>query len=232
VPLADLAPMLPRTLEAAWAVAWRREILTPSAIGTVASFLVYRWIGTDAGVSALSVPALWALGLAVSARFWLSLSVSMTAVDILRADRQWLPLYVVSPALTLQAAVVSLVLALPVLAGTVLLIIPGVFLALRWSQTLLLIADGRARWLGAAEASVDLVHGQKLDILALWLIVGCALGLATWFDAVVASMVSATGVPAVVSSALSLSLRVCADAFSLALVGATYYQLDSMTSPK
>ena len=79
------------------------------------------------------------------------------------------------------------------------------------------------------EASVDLVHGQKLDILAIWLIVGCALALATWFDAVVASMVSATGAPLVVSVALSLVLRVGADAFSLALVGATYYELDQMT---
>lgn len=221
--------MVSRTLEAAWAVAWRREILAPSAVGTAASFFIFRWIGTDAGIAALPVPALWALGLAVCARFWLGLSVSMTAVDILRADRRWLPFYAVSPARALQAAVISCTLALPVLAGAVFFLIPGVFLALRWSQTLMLIADARASWFDAAEASVDLVHGQKLDILAIWLIVGCALALATWFDAVVASMVSATGAPLVVSVALSLVLRVGADAFSLALVGATYYELDQMT---
>ena len=224
--------MVPRTLEAAWAVAWRREILAPSAVGTAASFFVFRWIGTDAGIATLPASALWALGFAVSARFWLGLSVSMTAVDILRADRRWLPFYVVSPARALQAAVISLTLALPVLAGALFLLIPGVFLALRWSQTLMLVADARATWFGAAEASADLVHGQKLDILAIWLIVGCALGLAMWFDGVVASMVSATGAPLVVSTALSLGLRIGADAFSLALVGATYYQLDSMTEAR
>ncbi|MCC7043531.1 MAG: hypothetical protein IT183_06700 [Acidobacteria bacterium] len=229
MPLSDLAPMVPRTLETAWAVAWRREILAPSAVGTIVSFFIYRWVGTDAGVATLPVPALWGLSLAVGARFWLGLSISMTAVDILRSDRQWLPFYAVSPALAAQAAVVTLCLALPILAGTVFLIIPGAFLALRWSQALMLIADERARWFHAAEASVDLVHGQKLDIFAIWLIVGCALALATWFDAVVASMVSATGVHTVVSTALSLALRVGADAFSLALVGATYYQLDAMT---
>lgn len=229
VPLSELAPMVPRTLEAAWAVAWRREILAPSAIGTVASFLIYRWIGTDAGVANLSVPALWALGLAVGARFWLGLSISMTAVDILRSDRQWLPFYTVSPALALQAAVVTLCLALPVLAGAVFLVVPGVLLALRWSQTLMLIADERAQWFEAAEASADLVRGQKLDILAIWLIVGGALALATWFDGVVASMAVATGVPTLVSTTLSLLLRIGADALSFALVGATYGQLDSMT---
>jgi hypothetical protein len=221
--------MVPRTLEAAWAVAWRREILAPSAIGTVASFFIYRWIGTDAGVATLSVPALWVLGLAVSARFWLSLSISMTVVDILRADRQWLPFYVVSPAQALQAAAVTIVLALPVLAGAVFFVVPGMWLALRWSQILMLTADGRAQWFGAAEASADLVHGQKLDIFAIWLIVGCALALATWFDGVVVTMVSATGIPAIVSTTLSLVLRIGADAFSLALVGATYYELDAMT---
>jgi hypothetical protein len=45
-------------------------------------------------------------------------------------------------------------------------------------------------------------------------------------------MVSATGAPLVVSTALSLGLRTGADAFSLALVGATYYQLDSMTEAR
>jgi hypothetical protein len=224
--------MVPRTLEAAWAVAWRREILAPSAIGTVASFLIYRWIGTDAGVANLSVPALWALGLAVSARFWLGLSISMTAVDILRSDRRWLPFYAVSPALALQAALITLCLALPMLAGAVFFIIPGVFLALRWSQTLMLIADERAQWFGAAEASADLVHGQKLDIFAIWLIVGGALALATWIDGVVASMVLATGLPTLVSTTLSVLLRIGGDAFSLALVGATYYELDAMTQER
>lgn len=232
MPLSDLAPMVPRTLEAAWAVAWKREILAPSAAGTVASFLIYRWVDTDAAITTLPVAGLWAVGLVVCARFWLSLSVSMTALDVLRAGRRWLPFYVVSPALAFKAAVLSLVLALPVLAGAVFLVIPGVFLALRWSQALMLIADERASWFAAAEASADLVHGQKLDILAIWLIVGCVLALATWFDAVVAAMVSATGAPAVVSVVLSLSLRVGADAFSLALVGATYYQLDVMTDPQ
>lgn len=224
-----LAPMVPRTLEAAWAVAWRREILVPSALGTIGSFLAYRWIGTDAGLANLPPAGLWALGLAVSARFWLGLSVSMTAVDILRADRQWLPFYFVSPVIAFEAAVVSLALALPVLAGALFLIIPGVWLALRWSQALMLIADGRARWFDAPGASADLAHGQKLDIFAIWLIVGGALALASWFDEVAASMIAATGMPSLLGSGLSLMLRIGSDAFSLALVGATYYQLDSMT---
>jgi hypothetical protein len=156
----------------------------------------------------------------------------MTAVDILRSDRQWLPFYAVSPALALQAAVITLCLALPILAGALFLIVPGVFLALRWSQTLMLIADERTRWFDAAEASADLVHGQKLDIFAIWLIVGGALALATWLDGVVVSMVSATGLPLLVSTTLSLLLRIGADAFSLALVGATYYAVDAMTQER
>jgi hypothetical protein len=222
--------MVPRTLQSAWAVAWRRETLIPSALGTLGSFVVYGWIATDAGITTLSAPALWVLGLAIGARFWLGLSVSMTAVDLLRAEGRWLPFYVVSPALSLQAAVVSLALVLPVLAGLLFFIVPGVFLALRWSQALMLIADERARWFDAAEASVDLVHGQKLDVFAIWLIAGGALALTTWFDGVVASMASAAGASTLLSAVPSVLLRIGADAFSLALVGATYYELDSMTT--
>jgi hypothetical protein len=230
VPLSELAPLVPRTLQSAWAVAWRRETLVPSALGTLGSFLLHRWMATDAGIATLSAPALWALGLAVGARFWLGLSVSMTAVDLLRAEGRWPPFYAVSPALALQAAVISLALVVPVLAGVLFFIVPGVFLALRWSQALLLIADERARWFEAAEASVDLIHGQKLDIFAIWLIAGGGLALMQWFDGVVASMALAAGAPTLLSAVPSVLLRIASDAFSLALVGAMYYELDSMTT--
>lgn len=229
VPLSDLAPMVPRTLQAAWDVAWQREILLPSAIGTIGSSLAFGWIGTDAGIGTLPASSLGTIGAVLAVRFWLGLSVSMTAVDILRAGRQWVPFYAVPPALAVQAAVVSACLVLPILAGALFLIVPGVFLALRWSQAPMLIADRRGEWFGAAEDSAVFVHGQKLDILAIWLIVGAALTVAAWFDAIAASMMAAAGAPAILGTTLSLILRVGADAFGLALTGATYYQLDTMT---
>jgi len=221
--------MVPRTLQSAWAVAWRRETLLPSAIGTVGSWLAYGWIGADAGMGGLSALSLFALGAALAVRFWLGLSVSMTAVDILRAERQWVPFYPVPPVLALQAAFVSACLILPILAGALFLIVPGVFLALRWSQAPMLIADRRAEWFGAAGDSAVVVRGQKLDILAIWLIVGAALAVAAWFDGIAAAMLAAAGAPTLFGTALSLILRISADAFGLALTGATYHQLDTMT---
>lgn len=218
--------MIARVLESALGVLWRREVLVPSAAGTLVSFSGYRWLGTDEGLAHLSVPSLWMLGLLVSTRFWLGLSISMTAVDILRAHGRWRPFRLLAPFRALQAAAVSIVLVLPIMAGALFLIVPGVFLALRWSQVAMLIADGRTEWNESLEASTVLVHGRKLEVLAIWLFVGVALALAAGTGAFAGAVATAAGLPAVAADGVSVLLRVVTDVFSLTLVGGIYYELD------
>ena len=207
----------------------RPAIAGPSAIGTLGAFAAFRWLGTEGGVTSLSPGALWLLGVVVSMRFWIGLSVSKTAVELLRAGERWRPFTLVAPAVALEAACVSVVIVLPILAGAIFLIIPGVFLALRWSQVPLLIADGQARWLSALDASVDVVHGHKLDILAVWLLVGAGLALMLPVGEMLRTVGGAVGLPPSLLVAGRWLVQIPIDAFSLSLAGAIFFEVDRLS---
>jgi hypothetical protein len=126
----------------------------------------------------------------------------------------------------LQAGVVGAVLALPVLAAALFLIVPGVILAIRWSQTAMLIVDGQKSWFSAAEDSAHLVNGRRLEILSIWLIVAGVMVVVAWLQDAAVGLSAAVSLPGAVLHVVTLLVKIPVDAFSLVLVAATYYELD------
>jgi hypothetical protein len=202
-------------------------VLVPSAIATVAANLAFRALDTDSGFWLLAPPAMALLGVILCVRFWIGLSISATALTIMRAGYRWRPARWLSPMVALEAGLVSLVLFVPVAAALVFLIVPGIVLALRWSQAVMLIVDRRAAWLESAEASVDLTHGRRMAIFAIWLIAGAALGVAGWLGQTADEVAAAIGAPVMLVTAIDWLFQIAADAFSLVLVAALYHALDA-----
>lgn len=116
--------MIIRTFESAGQVMWRPGVLVPSAAATIGSHVVFRWFAADDAFWTLSAAAMWLISAVVVARFWIGLSVSMTALNIVRGNYRWRPFRFVSSSVALQAAVVSTAIALPILAATLFLIVP------------------------------------------------------------------------------------------------------------
>ena len=218
--------MIRAVLESTLKTIQHRGVLVPSAIATIGTALAFRALGTDHGFWLLSPPAMALVAIVLCVRFWIGVSVSATALTIMRAGDRWRPARWLSPMVAFEAGLVSLVLFVPVAAALVFLIVPGVLLALRWSQTVMLIVDRRAAWLDAAEASADLTHGRRTMIFALWMIAGAALGVAGWLGQTADDVAAAIGAPAMLVTAVDWLLQIAADAFSLVLVAAVYHALD------
>lgn len=209
---------------------WRSSVLAPSAAATVGAHLAYSVIGAGAGFWTLEPGKMWLIAAVVVARFWVGLSVSATALDLLRARGRWRPFRVVTASVVLQAGVVGVALALPVLAATVFLIVPGVILALRWSQAAMLIIDGHSSWFASAEDSARLVYGRRLEILSIWLIIGGGLVVVAWLQQAATGLAGAVHAHPLAAQSTTLLVKIAVDAFSLVLVGATYHELDREAS--
>lgn len=209
----------------AWDALWRTAVLVPSAAATVGAFIALRALGVDEGVLSLPLARLVMFAAVIGAWYWVGLSVSMTALRIMRdGGRQ--PFRLVPLARAAQAAVVSAALVLPVAAG-LLLVVPGVLLALRWSQTTLVIADERASWFEAAEESAVLAHGRRLHILAIWLIIGVVMAIIGWTNGILVGLAEQLGASSAALGGLTLLGWVVADAFGLVVVAAIYAEIES-----
>jgi hypothetical protein len=222
--------MIRAVLESTVKTVQHRAVLVPSAIATIGAAIAFRALGTDAGFWRLPPPAMALVGLVLGVRFWIGLSVSATALAIMRAGYRWRPARWLSPMVAFEAGLVSLVLFVPVAAALVFLIVPGIVLALRWSQAVMLIVDRRAAWLDAAEASVDLTHGRRMVIFVVWMIAGAALGIAGWLGGTADAIAAAIGAPVMLVTAVDWLFQIVADAFSLVLVAAVYHALDAETT--
>ncbi len=112
--------------------------------------------------------AITTMVLVILAKGWFSLTLARVALAMLRGQvpgilNHWVPVTT-----ALRIAVVSVVLLAPILLGLLLLIVPGLYLAARWSQVALLIADDEAKWFDAAEASHWLTAGRRSAILLVF----------------------------------------------------------------
>jgi hypothetical protein len=87
------------------------------------------------------------------------------------------------------------------------------------------IVDGEDHWLEAAETSAVATRGRRLEILAIWLIVGAGFTLLGWLSHTFMEIGAATGAPPIVPEMVSLATRVVADTFGLALAAAVYHEL-------
>jgi hypothetical protein len=167
---------------AAWQAARQPQVFLPTAAATVGSHLAYRALDADRGFWVLPQSSMALLALVVIARSWVTISVMGTALAVLRGraprHMQWVP-----PTTAFEVAVVAIGLAIPTLACLLFLIVPGIWLALRWSQTTMLVIDGQAAWFESADASARLTHGRRLEILTIWTMLGCGLLVIEWLMA-------------------------------------------------
>jgi uncharacterized membrane protein/phage FluMu protein Com len=76
----------------------------------------------------------------------------------------------------LRALAVQILLGLLVLVGVILLIVPGIIFALMFSQALFMLVDQRTGIIDAFKRSSEAMRGNKLTVLALWIVTG-ALGV-------------------------------------------------------
>jgi hypothetical protein len=88
-----------------------------------------------------------------------------------------------------QFLVVGWVFAVACGIGVVLLIIPGVMMAIVWSQVQPLVVDRRSAWLGAFAESQVLTRGSRGDIFAVGLAVTVAIGIYLGFTFLLARAV-------------------------------------------
>ena len=197
---------------------WRPSILILSAVASLGSSLVFGAVGVGAGFWILPQSSMAIIAIAMAARYWLGLCVMTTALDILRANFRWRPIQWVPAATAIEVALVSAVLTAVTLAALLFLIVPGVIVALWWSQVPMLMLDNQARWFAASTESQALTRGRRLDILMLWIIVGGGFALLEWLTSLTA--------PAAGPDIIRALVRIASTAFSLSFLAATYHELE------
>lgn len=188
-------------------------MLAPSAVATTGSTLVFRALDAEHGFWILPQRVMVPLALVVIVRFWLGLCVTATVLAILRANGRWRPTQWVAPTIAFEVGLVAICLTVPILAAVLFFIVPGLWLAIRWSQAVFLLLDRRAAWFESAEASGLVVQGRYLRVLAVWLIVGAA------------NYALQAGEP-FAPAALVWGARVLADTYNLAVLAALYHALE------
>ena len=213
------------TFTSAWQAMGRASVLLPSVAATIAAHAVFTAADVSRGFWSLPTGTMAVLAIVVALRFWIGLSVSLTALQLMRGGFQRRPTYWVGPTTAFQAAVVCAGLGLAVIAGVLFLIIPGIVAAIGWSQAAMLIVDEESEWFEAAGASWLLTSGRRISILIVWLATGALLGTAEWLVSITADVGAATGVPAAVMIALAWIASAAADVFSLSIVAAVYHEL-------
>jgi len=218
--LGDVLTSVSRTI-------WKPSVILPSAVTTVGAWAAFRALDVDRGFWNLSWPVMQLVALVVVARFWAGLTVTASALRVMRRGYASAPIYWAPPTTTFQVAFVSLALLFPILAFALFLIIPGVWLALRWSQVALLILDEKADWFDSADISVDLTANRKLEILIVWLVSGLALAVAGWLGNVATDIAEVTAGATLLAEIPRLAVAVVCDAFGLVVAAAIYFQLDT-----
>ena len=201
-----------RVLGTAGRVFWRPHVVALAAVSALGGHLEFSALGAERGFWQVPPGTMVALVLIVVVQAWIGLCVSATALALARSDGEP-PSFVWVPATTaFEAGVVSLALALPTIACLIFLIVPGVVLALRWSQSMMLIVDGRTAWLESAEESALLTRGRRLDILLLWSLLA-------------ALFVGVAGVQEYAPAAIDSVLHFGANAFALTVLAVLYAHL-------
>lgn len=219
--------MVGRVLVGAWNAARYPSVWWPCAVGTLSAHWAYAALHAERGFWELPMSTMAALALIVCVQFVLDLATTATAVAVLRARGRWRPTVWSSMTVAFEAGAMSIAFAVPILAGLVFLIIPGVIVALRWSQALFVILDGKAHWFDAARESEELTAGRHVPVFLVWLVAGAAVAFAGWLASSVGAVGDALARSHVWSATLSLAGQVVADIFSLLVLAALYVELDA-----
>lgn len=108
--------------------------------------------------------------IAMLLQLWTGLTLQRAALKTLRGEHGSIWDARVSLGIFGAVLLAWLVMILPVGIGLFLLIAPGVYLSLVWSQVPLLILDGRARHVDALRASEELTRDRRLEIFLAMLV--------------------------------------------------------------
>ena len=164
------------------AIGTARAVRFPSVWGPAAVAA----IGLHAGLRLLSVgPEFWLtqanllapVAILLLAWAWLGLATSATAIAVLRDRGRWRPTVWIPAPRAFQVGAVYVAIIAPIMAGLVFLVVPGIVLAIWWSQAGMLVLDGQAEWLDALPESQRLTAGRRFAILVSWLMIGAALAV-------------------------------------------------------
>lgn len=174
---------------------WRNPVfLVPAVIVSVASLLVPRVLntvlapfhfGSFAPLIALTDIVLG--GVVRLAIAWAGLALLALALALQRGEPATFASRLVPFGVFVRWVFVGAVVGLVGLVGLVLLIVPGIYVGIVWSQVTALMVDGRADFFDALEASQDLTRGSRgavfvveagvVLLLIAPVLVGLAVGL-------------------------------------------------------
>ena len=161
------------------------------------------------------------MALLILAKAWFALTVSSMGLAYLRRERvgflaNWVPVQT-----ALRIAAVNIPLLAAIVLGTLAFVLPGVYLLAMWSQTPMVMLDGRGRWFDAANYSASLTDGYKTPIVMIWIGVMIVTGTA--------SVAIESGLPAIGLGAVEPPARWALNAvnalFGAALAASLYYNL-------
>lgn len=213
-----------RVLRSAYRAMWTPSVLLFSTAATVLTDVAIHALGAERGFWTVPAPEMAGLAVVVAIQFWMGVSVIVTALDHMRHDYLAGPPRLVNPVTALEAGLVSIALTVAILGGLLLFVVPGVLLALRWSQATPLILDHDDTWRTAAHGSEMLTIGKRSLILLVWLAAGAIVIGAGWLASTVGEMAASLDLTAA-PRLFDLAGRVVTDAFSLSLIAALYNDL-------
>ncbi len=106
----------------------------------------------------------------ILAQNWLWWSLMAAALTMSDERPAGLATFGVGITTFIQLLVVMIVMTVPIVLGTLLLIVPGVYLALMWSMVSASIISGHARWFASVGESARLTKGNRWRIFVLLLV--------------------------------------------------------------
>ena len=186
------------------------------------SMLAWPFGNPDAPGAAPPEPTISVMACVILAKAWLNLTVCHMGLACLRNEpvgigRQW-----VSVQAALRIGIVNLALVAGIVVGTLVLVLPGVYLMAIWSQAPLAMVDGRSRWFDAANYSASLTDGYKFPIIWVWLVV---LTITTAVGLAVTHGMPALGLGGL-TTVTTWTVHAVEGIVGAALASALYYNLD------
>jgi len=180
-----------------------------------------RWPFHDASITPAE-PAITTMACLILAKAWLTLTVWNMALAWLRRQPEGFFNNWVSVQTALRVGVVNIPLLAAIVLGSLVFVVPGLYLLALWSQAPLAMIDGRARWFDAANYSASLTDGFKMPIIGLWIVVMVATAAVTW---AIGAGLPVIGLGGVVTP-MTWAVRAAMSVWGAALGAATYFNLD------
>jgi hypothetical protein len=230
--------MVQRVFRQAFAICSNRSFLAPAVLVAVALVVLRRSValpyaapGTAPDVHLLVRGFLSLLTAALTfLSFWPGASLLSLAIAVARGRSTslvdcWVPVGVY-----LRLVVVTIAISLVAGIGCLLLVVPGIFALVVWSQAWALMVDGRASFFDALEKSQDLTRGSRGDVFATLL---CSLMLSAVVVGVgfAVALHGALRVPSWPMTLLSALWGAPLSAFGTALSAALYVDLLAVSRP-